>query len=166
MSFIFSKRVVTVIALAMLCFAQGRVRAAGQWAPSSHISAFFIPQSQLIQADDLNRILQTSNAEHPLILQVGSRVLFAESHIPGSEYIGPGSQDAGLQQLRARVGRLPRKTFIVLYCGCCPWGRCPNVGPAYKVLTNMGFTHVKVLYLADNFGADWANKGFSVESGR
>jgi hypothetical protein len=25
---------------------------------------------------------------------------------------------------------------------------------------------VKVLYLADNFGADWANKGFAVESTR
>jgi hypothetical protein len=29
----------------------------------------------------------------------------------------------------------------------------------------MGFTNVKVLYLADNFGADWADKGFPVEKG-
>ena len=57
------------------------------------------------------------------------------------------------------------KPYIVLYCGCCPWGRCPNVGPAYKLLLDMGFTRVKVLYLADNFGADWVNKGFPVESG-
>ena len=56
----------------------------------------------------------------------------------GSEYAGPGAQDAGLQQLRARVGQLPRKTFIVLYCGCCPWNRCPNVGPAYNALTDYG----------------------------
>jgi rhodanese-related sulfurtransferase len=125
-----------------------------------------IPQSQIIQPDELNKLLQAHRVERPLILQVGSHVLFAQAHIPGSEYAGPGSQDAGLQQLRARVGPLPRKTFIVVYCGCCPWNRCPNVGPAYKALTEMGFTRVKVLYLADNFGADWADKGFPVETGR
>jgi hypothetical protein len=29
----------------------------------------------------------------------------------------------------------------------------------------MGFTNVKALYLADNFGADWAAKGYPVEQG-
>jgi hypothetical protein len=29
----------------------------------------------------------------------------------------------------------------------------------------MGFTNVKALYLADNFGADWAGKGYPVEQG-
>jgi hypothetical protein len=27
----------------------------------------------------------------------------------------------------------------------------------------MGFTNVKVLYIAQNFGADWVNKGYPVE---
>jgi hypothetical protein len=30
----------------------------------------------------------------------------------------------------------------------------------------MGFTNVKVLYLANNFGADWVDKGYPVESSR
>jgi hypothetical protein len=30
----------------------------------------------------------------------------------------------------------------------------------------MGFTNVEVLYLADNFGADWVSKGYPVEKGR
>jgi hypothetical protein len=30
----------------------------------------------------------------------------------------------------------------------------------------MGFTNVKVLYLADNFGANWVDKGYPVERGR
>jgi len=164
MRFSLDKRVAAVAALAVLCGM--RAQAASQWAPPSPASAFSIPQSQLIQPDELNRLLHAHGAERPLILQVGSHVLFAEAHIQGAEYAGSGSQDAGLQQLRARVGPLPRKTFIVIYCGCCPWNRCPNVGPAYKVLTEMGFNHVKVLYLADNFGADWADKGFPVETGR
>jgi hypothetical protein len=29
----------------------------------------------------------------------------------------------------------------------------------------MGFANVKVLYLANNFGADWADKGYPVEHG-
>lgn len=160
------RRAVTVAVLAVFCGLQGRMWAAAQWTPPPAASAFSIPQAQLLQPEELNRLLHARGAERPLILQVGSHVLFAEAHIPGSEYAGAGSQDAGLQQLRARVGSLPRKTFIVVYCGCCPWNRCPNVWPAYRALTDMGFTRVKVLYLADNFGADWANKGFPVESGR
>ncbi len=164
MRFGYSKRAVAV--LAVLCGFTGRMQVASQWAAPSPMSASSIPQSQLMQPEELNRLLHAHGADRPLILQVGSHVLFAEAHIAGSEYAGPGSQDAGLQQMRARVGPLPRKTFIVIYCGCCPWNRCPNVGPAYKTLTDMGFTRVKVLYLADNLGADWADKGFPVETGR
>jgi hypothetical protein len=148
----------------LLCAAPGWMRAAGQWAAPPPASALTIPASVLLQPEELNRLLQTPTAERPLVLQVGSHVLFAQAHIPRAEYAGPGSQDAGAQILRNRVASLPRKTFIVIYCGCCPWNRCPNLGPAYKLLLDMGFTRVKVLYLAENFGADWVNKGFPVES--
>lgn len=129
-------------------------------------SAFSIPQAQLLQPEVLSLLLQSARADKPLVLQVGSHVLFAEAHIPGSEYVGPGSQPAGLQQLQNRVASVARTKLIVLYCGCCPWQRCPNVGPAFAKLRQMGFSNVKVLYLADNFGADWAAKGYPVEQGR
>jgi len=29
----------------------------------------------------------------------------------------------------------------------------------------MGFTNVKVLYIADNFGADWVDKGYPTAKG-
>jgi len=92
-------------------------------------------------------------------------MLFSQAHIPGSEYIGPGSQPAGIQQLQNRVNALSRKKLIVIYCGCCPLNRCPNLGPAFAKLSEMGFTNVKVLYLVNNFGADWAGKGYPVEQG-
>jgi rhodanese-related sulfurtransferase len=129
-------------------------------------SAFSIPQAQVIQAEALNKMLQKGGAAKPLVLQVGSHVLFAQAHIPGSEYAGAGSQPEGLQTLQQRVSSLSRKATIVLYCGCCPWNRCPNVGPAFAKLREMGFTNVKVLYLADNFGTDWVGKGYAVEKGR
>ncbi len=166
MRFVGGKRAVLAAILAVLYLELAPGRAVGQWAAPAPSSASSIPASQLVQPDELNRLLQTHAAEKPLILQVGSRVMFAQAHIPGSEYAGTGSQDVGSQQLRARVAQLRHETFIVLYCGCCPWNRCPNVGPAYSLLTGMGFTHVKVLYIADNFGADWVNKGFPVASGQ
>ncbi len=119
---------------------------------------------QTIQPADLAKLLQSS-ASKPLIIQVGSRVLYTEAHIPGSEYIGPASSEEGLQKLRDRVKALPKNAAIVLYCGCCPWSHCPNVKPAYAELHSLGFTNVKVLYIADNFGSDWVQKGYPIAKG-
>jgi thiosulfate/3-mercaptopyruvate sulfurtransferase len=123
-----------------------------------------IPSSQLISPEDLVKTIQTGK-EKPLMIQVGSHVLYQQAHIPGSEYIGPASNEAGLQQLRKRVDALPRKTSVVLYCGCCPWSHCPNVKPAFDALQALGFTKVKVLYIADNFGANWVDKGYPTARG-
>ncbi len=136
-----------------------------QFGGESAASAFSIPQAQLIQPADLNRLLQGPEKSRPLVLQVGSRMMFAESHIAGSQFAGPGVQASGLQLLDSKVATMAKNRFIVIYCGCCPWNHCPNVGPAFKHLHDMGFTNVKVLYLANNFGDDWVNKGYRVEHG-
>ena len=125
-----------------------------------------IPIADLMQPADLAQLLNSPIGSKPLVLQVGSHVLYAEAHIPGAEYVGAGGQDEGLQALQARVVRLERTHFIVLYCGCCPWSRCPNIQPAYQKMRTLGFTHVKVLYIANNFGADWVDKGYPVAKGR
>lgn len=124
-----------------------------------------IATSHLINPDELVKILQSSKAEKPLLIHVGSHVLYAQAHIPGSEYIGPASDANALQRLRARVESLPRNKFIVIYCGCCPWTHCPNMKPADDALHAMGFTNVKSLYIADNFGTDWVDKGYPVAKG-
>jgi thiosulfate/3-mercaptopyruvate sulfurtransferase len=147
-----SVKLAILFAFALLAIAEG----AGQ--------ATSIPQSRQIGTEDLLKILQSSK-EKPLMIQVGSHVLYSQAHIPGSEYIGPASTEAGLQQLRKRVESLPRTKSIVLYCGCCPWGHCPNVKPADDALQAMGFKKVKVLYIANNFGADWVAKGYPVAKG-
>ncbi len=140
-----------------------RGQAAGQ---GSFVSATSVPESQLIQPEALNQILKSGTKEKPLVLQVGSRVMFSQAHIPAAEYAGPGSQPAGIQSLESVVSALPKNRNIVLYCGCCPWNRCPNIGPAYKRLHDLGFTRVKVLYLANNFGDDWVNKGYPAIKGK
>jgi hypothetical protein len=127
--------------------------------------ANLIPASRLINPDDLVKILQSAKTEKPLMIQVGSHILYTQAHIPGSEYIGPASSKSGLQSLRKRVESLPRNKFIILYCGCCPWSHCPNVKPADDAVKAMGFTNVKVLYIADNFGTDWVEKRYPVAKG-
>ncbi len=161
MRFRFLRAGIVVVLIVFLC-----TSAQAQSGAPPENSAFSIAEAQLIQPPELNRILHDGGADKPLVLQVGSRVLFTQAHIAGSEYIGPGSQAEGLQQLKSRVAPLSRNTFIVLYCGCCPWNRCPNIAPAVRLLNGLGFIRVKALYLADNFGADWLEKGYPVERSR
>ena len=150
--------------LAALALLFGFLQCPAQYIPiSGPGSALSIPQAQLIQPEALNHLLQAKGTEKPLLLQVGSHLLFDEAHIPGSVYAGAGSQPTGLQQLQSTVVTLSKKKAIVLYYGCCPWNRCPNLGPAFKQLHDMGFANVKVLYLADNLGTDWVAKGYPVE---
>ena len=111
-------------------------------------------------------LLQSSKSPKPLVLQIGFRVLYVQAHIPGSEYVAAGSSPGGIQQLRERVQKIPRDKAIVLYCGCCPWNHCPNVQPAYQELQSMGFTNLKVLYIAHDFGTDWVSHGYPVEKGQ
>jgi thiosulfate/3-mercaptopyruvate sulfurtransferase len=132
---------------------------------ADHEGAVSIPTADLMQPADLAANLKSASAPKPLILQVGFRTLYMQAHIPDSEYVGAASDDPGLKQLRARVAKLTKDTSIVIYCGCCPWSHCPNIGAAYNTLHELGFTHVRVLYIADNFGDNWVNKGYPVAKG-
>ena len=133
----------------------------GQSGPASSL-----PADVQISPEGLAKLLQAPAAQRPMTIHVGFYPLYAQAHIPGSEYLGPASQPEGLEKLRRRVEPLPRKKFIVLYCGCCPWNHCPTLRPAYEALHSMGFTKLKVLYIPNNFGQDWVNKGLPVEGGQ
>ena len=132
---------------------------------SGPLSASTVPQAQLMQPAELVELLKLSGADRPLLFQVGSFVMFQQAHIPNSGYAGPTSQPNGLVLLKKLAAPLKKDQLIVIYCGCCPWSRCPNIGPAYRELRELGFTNVKALYLANNFGDDWVSKGYPVERG-
>lgn len=129
------------------------------------LSASSVPQAQLMQPAELVKLLKTGAAARPVVFQVGSFVMFQQAHIPNAGYAGPTSQQNGIILLKKLAAPLKKDQLIVIYCGCCPWGRCPNIGPAYKQLHDLGFTNVKALYLANNFGDDWVSKGYPVERG-
>ena len=128
-------------------------------------SASTVPQAQLMQPAELVRLLKASGAEQSVVFQVGSFVMFQQAHIPNAGFAGPGSQPNGMILLKKFAAPLKKNQLIVIYCGCCPWNRCPNIGPAYKQLRDLGFTNVKALYLANNFGDDWVAKGYPTERG-
>jgi rhodanese-related sulfurtransferase len=118
----------------------------------------------LVQPKDLAAEL-AAKGSHPIIVHVGPNLLYRGRHIPGSIYAGPAARPAGLDALKLAVDKLPRDREIVVYCGCCPWGNCPNVKPAMQLLRQMGFTRAKAMYVETSFGADWIDKGYPVEAG-
>jgi hypothetical protein len=75
---------------------------------------------------------------------------------------GPASKKKGIADLRSAVAGLPKNAAIVIYCGCCPMKDCPNVGPAFRTLKELGFNNIRVLSLPTNFQTDWALKGYPV----
>jgi thiosulfate/3-mercaptopyruvate sulfurtransferase len=116
----------------------------------------------VIQPKDLAARLTAKEAK-PVIYYVGPNVLYRSKHIPGALYAGPGGKSEGLTMLKEAVQKMPRDGELVIYCGCCPWNRCPNISPAIEMLKQMGFTHVKAMYSPTNFKTDWIDQGFPVE---
>jgi thiosulfate/3-mercaptopyruvate sulfurtransferase len=119
--------------------------------------------AEVIHAADLSRIVADKKAEQPSIFQVGFETMFKTQHVPGSVYAGPGRSDAGIELLKHAVAGVPKDRTIVLYCGCCPWDHCPNMKPAYKVLHDLGYAHIKVVEIPASFQIDWIDNGFPVE---
>ncbi|MGC1389021.1 MAG: hypothetical protein WA807_13505 [Steroidobacteraceae bacterium] len=129
------------------------------------IPASSIPAEYLVQPASFAASLQSNSAPRPLILHVGFRKLYDEAHIVGAEYVGEADESEGLAALRERVAKLPKDSAIVIYCGCCPWNKCPNMGAAFGALQALGFSNVKALYIAKDFGTDWVDKGYPVAAG-
>jgi rhodanese-related sulfurtransferase len=127
------------------------------------ILAVALPEdAPLIQPKDLAAQLRSETSK-PTIIQVGPNVLYRSHHITGSIYGGFASKPEGLEELKAAVKDLPHDRDRVIYCGCCPWDRCPNIKPALALLKELGFTHVKAMYSGTNFKTDWIDPGYPVE---
>jgi rhodanese-related sulfurtransferase len=124
-----------------------------------------ITSSDLIAAAQLNSQLPEVKAGKIVLMQVGFLMMYKMGHIPGSQYTGAAAKPEGLAALKKLVANLPRNQKIVIYCGCCPWGDCPNIRPAFRALKEMGFTNVKVLDLPQRLGDDWTARGYPIVKG-
>jgi rhodanese-related sulfurtransferase len=127
------------------------------------ISMAALEAAQLSDSELMTPADFAAHMKGPLVLHVGFPVLYRASHIPGSDYAGPGSKPEGIELLKKAVAGQKKDRDIVLYCGCCPWDKCPNVKPAIAALHEMGFTHVRAVVIKENFKTDWSDKGYPVE---
>jgi thiosulfate/3-mercaptopyruvate sulfurtransferase len=117
----------------------------------------------LIEPEAFAGRLKASSSK-PRILYVGFPILYKGAHIAGAVVAGPCNKPEGLAQLRKVASRLDRKSEVILYCGCCPMDHCPNIRPAYRALSELGFSSIKVLHLPTNLHTDWTSKGYPTES--
>ena len=128
------------------------------------LTAGLAADPELVQPGEVAAQL-AAKGEHALILQIGPAFLYRAKHVPGAVYAGPASRAEGLDLLKKAVEKLPRDREIVIYCGCCPWDKCPNIRPAMALLKELGFTHAKSMYIEKNFATDWTAKNYPVETG-
>jgi len=108
---------------------------------------------------------EMQSAKPPTIVCVAFPVLYRSKRILHAVGAGPGSKPEGIESLKQAVSGLAKDADIVIYCGCCPFDRCPNIRPAFAALRDMGFTHLRLLVLPKNFATDWVDKGYSMEKG-
>ena len=120
---------------------------------------------QIIEPEALVKALSAATGQKPLVICVGFEVLYQGGHIVGARFAGPAAKPKGLEALKREVRDIPRDKQIVLYCGCCPWKRCPNIRPAFRTMEELGFTSVKVLSIPTNLREDWTAKGYPIEKG-
>lgn len=124
-------------------------------------------KADLLPPARLAKTLTTRAEKQPVaIINIGFPVLYRGKHIIRSLYAGPGNKPEGIDLLKESVRKLPKDAEIVLYCGCCPWVKCPNIRPAFRALRELGYTKVRVLEIPTNFHTDWVSKNYPVELGR
>jgi thiosulfate/3-mercaptopyruvate sulfurtransferase len=103
--------------------------------------------------------LTDSKASKPVIFNIGP-----VQQIKGAIAIGPTSAQANLDKLlKKQLTKLPKDKEVIIYCGCCPFRRCPNVRPAFELLKQMKFTNAKLLNLPTSLNDDWISKGYPME---
>jgi thiosulfate/3-mercaptopyruvate sulfurtransferase len=121
--------------------------------------------SQLLEPGKFAHELVDKSFTVPTVIYVGFRSLYGGGHIPGAAYHGTASTEEGLADFKKWADTLPRTTEMVIYCGCCPFEKCPNIRPAYSALDKMGFKRRRVLRFPTSFAADWAEKGYPIQKG-
>jgi len=112
-------------------------------------------KTQLIEPQELAAIVNSPEIKEYVIFNIG-----AVEDIKGAKHIGPVSKAENLESFKRALHKLPKNSRIVIYCGCCPFTKCPNVGPAFMTTQKLRFANVKILDLPINLKTNWIAKGY------
>lgn len=121
--------------------------------------------SETMEPALLAKMLTDKYLSVPTVVFVGFRSLYRGGHVPDASFRGTASTPEGLAELKSWATAQSRSMDLVIYCGCCPFDKCPNLRPAYTALQSMGFKKIRVLLLPTSFAVDWADKGYPMQKG-
>ena len=113
----------------------------------------------LLQPADLASTLRNKKSKRPVILNIG-----VVENIDGAKNIGAASKKENLEKLEGSLKNLPKNTMVVIYCGCCPFDKFPNIRPAFGIMKELGFSNGKLLNIPVNLKQDWINKGYPMSN--
>ena len=113
--------------------------------------------NQLLAPAELAKTINNPDAPQPYVFCIGPQAV-----IKNSIDIGSTGNPQNLAELGKQIDKLPKDADIVIYCGCCPFSRCPNVRPAFEMLNKKQFTNHKLLNLPQNVKVDWIDHGYPV----
>lgn len=111
--------------------------------------------AQLMKPEVLASRITASQTQNLLILSVGP-----DAVIKGSVDIGPTRDQANVEKLKTYLKTVSRDKEVVIYCGCCPFDKCPNIRPAFRVLNEMGFKKARLLDIPKNIKVNWLDKDY------
>jgi hypothetical protein len=117
--------------------------------------------NQLMEPNELAAVINSTSSGKPVIFNIG-----AVEDIKGARHIGAVNNTENMESFKKALYGLPKDTKIVIYCGCCPFAKCPNIRPAFSLLNGLGFTNIKLLNLPVNLKTNWRDKGYPVEAGK
>lgn len=113
---------------------------------------------QLAGPSELAKVLNDSTKAQPIIFDIGP-----SGKIKGAIVIGAASEKENVEKLKQELSKISKDQEIIIYCGCCPFDKCPNVRPAFALLNKMGFTKHKLLNLPNNLKTNWIDKGYPMQ---
>lgn len=115
-------------------------------------------KTDLMAPETLAGMIKNPKVTKPVIFNIG-----VVENIKGARNLGGASEKENLERFKKALSGIPKASTVVVYCGCCPFDRCPNIRPAFNALKDAGFKNGKLLNLPTNVNTDWISKGYPVE---
>jgi hypothetical protein len=156
------KKVLIILLTAFLINSFATISCKAQTSPTAMPSLEKInpwTENQLIEPADLAALINNSKSDMPVIFNIG-----AVEDIKGAKHIRAVSSVENMEKFKHELNLLPHNTEIIIYCGCCPFSKCPNIRPAFLELQKTGFTNIKLLNLPTNLKTNWIAKGYPLGS--
>ncbi|SDO28930.1 hypothetical protein SAMN05421820_113108 [Pedobacter steynii] len=109
--------------------------------------------SQLMKPETLVKMIRTG--QKVKIYNIG-----VVQNIKGAVNMGAAGEKENLKKFAQVLKGVPANTTLVVYCGCCPMDKCPNIRPAFQLLNDLKFKNARLLELPVNVKTDWIDKGY------